>query len=261
MCSTKTENSPSAMRRAAISARMQTLLSCVVSIPFLSFVSESAIAQSASPGSAITLDPIVVEAQRQQTAPASGQRSAQTIGQATATVQKRFNVLPGGVALVPQQEFPDTANLTVSKALSSVPGVVVQDFFGGNDQPRIQIRGSGLQQNPVERGIFMLQNGLPMNRVDGSYIVGFASPRQAESIEVYRGYMANRLGATVLGGALNFVSPNGSTQPGAQIMGSGGSFGQGGLAGQAGFKKGNVDGLIEFDDSRRDGFRDYHGAG
>lgn len=260
MCSTKTENSPSAMRRAAISARMQMLLSCVVSIPSLSFVSEFAIAQSASPGSAITLDPIVVEAQRQQTAPASGQGSARAIGQATATVQERFNVLPGGVALVPQQEFPDTANLTVS-ALSSVPGVVVQDFFGGNDQPRIQIRGSGLQQNPVERGILMLQNGLPMNRADGSYIVGFANPRQAESIEVYRGYMANRLGAAVLGGALNFVSPNGSTQPGAQIMGSGGSFGQRGLAGQAGFKKDNVDGLIEFDDSRRDGFRDYHRAG
>jgi iron complex outermembrane receptor protein len=177
-----------------------------------------------------------------------------------ATVQERFDALPGGVALVPQQSLPDTATLTVSRALSSVPGVVVQDFFGGNDQPRIQLRGSGLQQNPVERGILMLQNGLPINRADGSYIVGFANPRQAESIEVYRGYMANRLGATVLGGAINFVSPTGSTQPGVQMMLSGGSFGQITGAGQAGFKKDNVDGLIEFDVSRRDGFRVYNGS-
>ena len=154
--------------------------------------------------------------------------------------------MSGGVALVSQQDIPESANLTVSRALSSVPGVVVQDFFGGNDQPRIQIRGSGLQQNPVERGVLMLQNGLPINRADGSYIVGFANPRQAESIEVYRGYTANRLGATVLGGAINFVSPTGTSQPGVQMMLSGGSFGQIGGSAQAGFCKDNVDGLVEF---------------
>jgi len=225
--------------------------------------SQACYAQSATPGSTITLDPIVVEAQRSPAgtgqAPAATQ-GAQSSGQPAVSVQERFNVLPGGVALVPQGDFPDTANLTVSKALSTVPGVVVQDFFGGNDQPRIQIRGSGLQQNPVERGILVLQNGLPINRADGSYIVGFANPRQAETLEVYRGYMANRLGATVLGGALNFVSPTGSSQPGVQVMGSGGSFGQLGAAAQAGFKKDNVDGFIEFDTNRRDGFREYNSS-
>ena len=225
----------------------------------LSTAGEACFAQSATPGTTITLDPIVVETLRQQPqTPAS--EPAQLPVPATATVQERFNALPGGVVLVQQNEFPDTANLTASKALSGVPGVVVQDFFGGNDQPRIQIRGSGLQQNPVERGILMLQNGLPINRADGSYIVGFANPRQAESLEVYRGYTANRLGATVLGGALNFVSPTGSSQPGVQVMTSGGSFGQIGGAAQAGFRKDNIDGLIEFDASRRDGFRVYNGS-
>ena len=200
----------------------------------LSTVSQACFAQSATPGSTITLDPIVVES-RQSSSPASGAATAPAAPQpAPASVAERFNALPGGVALVPQGEFPDTANLTVSRALSGVPGVIVQNFFGGNDQPRIQIRGSGLQQNPVERGVLMLQDGLPLNRADGSYIVGFANPRLAESIEVYRGYMANRLGATVLGGALNFVSPTGSTQPGVRAEMSGGSFGQIGGAGQVG---------------------------
>lgn len=243
----------------------------------MSTVSDVCLAQSATPGATITLDPIVVEsarrapprvpaAQRGSRQRGSGQAvaarpaPAEAARPAPATVQQRFDALAGGVALVPQRDFADTANLTVSKALSGVPGVVVQDFFGGNDQPRIQIRGSGLQQNPVERGILMLQNGLPLNRADGSYIVGFADPRQAEAIEVYRGYMANRLGATVLGGALNFVSPTGSSQPGTQMMLSGGSFGQINGAAQAGFKKDNVDGLIQVDVNRRDGFRVYNGS-
>ena len=238
--------------------------------------SQVCLAQSASPGAAVVLDPVTVEAPR-RAAPAaqrgrttgprraatSPRRESAAVADAAvppSSVRARFDALAGGVALVERKDFPITANPTVSKALSGVPGVVVQDFFGGNDQPRIQIRGSGLQQNPVERGILVLQNGLPLNRADGSYIVGFANPQLAESIEVYRGYMANRLGATVLGGALNFVSPTGSTQPGVQMTVSGGSFGQIGSAGQAGFKKDNFDGLIEFNASRRDGFRDYNSS-
>lgn len=239
-------------------------------------LAQTCLAQSASPGATVALDPVTVEGPRRAAAPSAAR--ARTAGSrrvapvpmraspvvadaaAEAIVRARFNALAGGVALVTRQDFPTTANLTVSKALSGVPGVVVQDFFGGNDQPRIQIRGSGLQQNPVERGILVLQNGLPINRADGSYIVGFANPQLAEAIEVYRGYMANRLGATVLGGALNFVSPTGSTQPGTQIAVSGGSFGQIGITGQTGFKKDNVDGLIQFDASHRDGFRTYNGS-
>lgn len=199
------------------------------------------LAQSATPGATL-LDTIFVEAGT------------------TAPIAERFGALPGGVALVTAKDMPETANLTVSRALQMVPGVVVQDFFGGNDQPRIQIRGSGLQQNPVERGILMLQDGLPLNRADGSYIVGFADPQQASSVEVYRGYMANRLGATVLGGAINLVSPTGAEQPGFSGTASGGSFGQAGLSGRMGFAEDAFDGLLQADFSRRDGFRDYNSS-
>lgn len=225
-------------------------------ILLLSTAYQSSFAQSATPGTTITLEPVVIEAPvRRTTAPAT----APTIT-VPASIAERFDALPGGVGLIQLQELPATANLTASRALSLIPGVVVQDFFGGNDQPRIQIRGSGLQQNPVERGILVLHNGLPINRADGSYIVGFANPAQASSIEVYRGYMANRLGATVLGGAINFVSPTGSTHPGVSLLLSGGSFGQLSAALQAGFKKDNVDGLIQFETTRRDGYRVYNSS-
>ncbi len=246
---------------------------CLTLALLMSTVSQGCLAQSATPGATISLEPIIVSSGKPVTA-RPGARSATRSAARTSnepagaaepqvspsSVRERFDALAGGVALVTANEMPSTANLTVSRALSGVPGVVVQDFFGGNDQPRIQIRGSGLQQNPVERGILVLQNGLPINRADGSYIVGFANPQQAEAIEIYRGYMANRLGATVLGGAINFVSPTGSSAPGTTASISGGSFGQAGAAAQTGFKKDNVDGLIEADFSRRDGFRDYNSS-
>ncbi|MBC6961474.1 MAG: TonB-dependent receptor [Nitrosomonas sp.] len=199
-------------------------------------------AQSATPGATL-LKPIVITAPREEDSFSS---------------RTKLESLPGGTSYVAAEEMPGAANLTASKAFFGTPGLIVQDFFGGNDQPRIQIRGSGLQQNPVERGILVLQNGLPINRADGSYIVGFINPRQAEAIEVYRGYMANRLSANVLGGALNFISPSGITASNTRMMISGGSFGQVNLSGQAGAASGDFDGLIQADFNRRDGYRDYN---
>lgn len=204
---------------------------CLAAIP------ATALAQSASPGSSVA-EIIVI-----------GQRNLP---------EERIEALSGGADIVSTDAVATTANPTVSRALATVPGVIVQDFFGGNDQPRIQIRGSGLQQNPVERGVLVLQDGLPINRADGSYVVGLANPAQAEAIEVYRGYLANRLGATVLGGALNLVSPTGRSAPGAELSISGGNFGQFGALGQFGWAEEGYDALLQADISRRDGYREYN---
>lgn len=200
-------------------------------------------AQTSSPGAPIILDKVTV--------------SSETPADA---IRKRFDSMSGGVSVIDYHEMPLSSNLTMARALSQTPGVVVQNFFGSNDQPRIQIRGSGLQQNPVERGILIMQDGLPLNSADGSYITGLANPKNAELMEVYRGYMSNRIGATVLGGAINSVSPTGLSQPGATLWGSGGSFGQYNYGGQVGFAKQNVDAFITFDHIGRDGFRDYNSS-
>lgn len=175
-------------------------------------------------------------------------------------VMRRLGATPGGVSLVASRDMPAATNLTISRALAGAPGVVVQDFFGGADQPRIQIRGSGLQQNPVERGVLMLHNGLPLNRADGSYVVGFANPGEAAAIEVYRGYTANRLGATVLGGALNLVAPTARSTPGGRMTASGGSFGQYGGSIQYGLSQDRFDLLVRGDVTGREGYRDYNSS-
>ena len=203
----------------------------------------AAFAQSATPGSVIVLEKIVVEGRRM------GEEDL---------AREKLEAIPGGTGLIVDSALTAKTNLNISDALASTPGVIVQNFFGSNDQPRIQIRGSGLQQNPVERGVLVLQNGLPINRADGSYVVGLANARQAQFTEVYRGYTANRLGATVLGGALNFVSPTGSSAPGVTVGVEGGSFGQLSASAQAGAKQGNLDGLAQVHFSQRDGFRTYN---
>ena len=213
----------------------------LVTIGFATASFDAVFAQSTAPGAIVVTEEIVVQGR---------------LLEEEEVAEGKLDAIPGGTGIVAADDLTGKANLNVSDALASTPGVIVQNFFGGNDQPRIQIRGSGLQQNPVERGILVLQNGLPVNRADGSYVVGLTDPRQAQFAEVYRGYTANRLGATVLGGALNFVSPTGSSAPGFAGGVEGGSFGLQAGSFQVGGNRGNVDGFTQVSFSRREGFRE-----
>ena len=213
----------------------------LVTVLFMTASFDAAFAQSTAPGAIVVTEEVVVQGR---------------LIPEEEVAEERLDAIPGGTGLVAAGDLAGKANLNISDALASTPGVIVQNFFGGNDQPRVQIRGSGLQQNPVERGVLVLQNGLPMNRADGSYIVGLTDARQAQFAEVYRGYTANRLGATVLGGALNFVSPTGSSAPGFAATFEGGSFGLRSGSVQAGGDTGDLDGLVQVSFSQRDGFRE-----
>lgn len=257
--------------RAAGAALIAALLACPT----------GALSQSAAPGTGVDLEPLVVEGAAPRpaakkapakkaptaaavpaaTAPDAGAAGAETEatgGAAAAEAARKLDAIAGGTAVVPVKEATPKASATLSEVLAGVPGVVVQNFFGANDQPRLQIRGSGLQQNPSERGTLVLQDGLPINRADGSYIVGFADPKSAEFIEVYRGYTANRLGATVLGGAINFVSPTGITDPGVEVAVEGGSFGHFAADVAAGARQGDLDAHASLSYTERDGYREHN---
>lgn len=263
--------------------RVRVVTSAVTAILVLtpSALTQVAFAQSAAPGATVSLPPVTVEAatptkktakKKSASAPspsASPGAPAQPVAanagagrpdDAEVTSRRRLEAIAGGTDVVAANELTGRANVTVGDTLKIVPGVIVQNFFGGNDQPRIQIRGSGLQQNPVERGVLVLQDGLPLNRADGSYVVGLADPRQADFTEIYRGYTANRLGATVLGGAINFTSPTGSSNPGATATFEAGSFGQVTTTARAGAREGNFDANAQISYSERDGFRDYNSS-
>ncbi|WYX19702.1 hypothetical protein WJ973_29700 [Achromobacter xylosoxidans] len=83
-----------------------------------------------------SLSPVVV----------SGESVTRGLDPGPRRIQAEQQAVPGGTNLIlPQQEV---RLITLRDALDYQPGVVVQEFFGGLDQPRLNIRGSGIQSNP-----------------------------------------------------------------------------------------------------------------
>lgn len=127
---------------------------------------------------------------------------------------ERLERVPGGTnVIVPEA---NTQLFTLSDLFANAPGVVVQEFFGGFDQPRLNIRGSGLQSNPVSRGVLLLQDYLPLNDADGSFIIGLLEPFSTRALTVQRGANSRYPGAVTLGGDVNMISFTGA-EPGGNL--------------------------------------------
>ncbi|PHS25113.1 MAG: hypothetical protein COA83_06460 [Methylophaga sp.] len=120
-------------------------------------------------------------------------------------LKNTLSKVPGGTNLLDLDDLP-TSKLTLNDVLGNEPGVIMQEFFGGNDQPRLNIRGSGIQDNPVNRGIQLLYDGLSINQPDGSFVIGLLPSEQMRFISVYRGAIALQYGGSTLGGAVNMTS-------------------------------------------------------
>ena len=139
-----------------------------------------------------------------------------------STIVKEHEVLPGGTNLLDLEKDIIGSERTLDTALSFEPGVIMQPFFSSNDQARINIRGSGIQDNPVNRGLMLLYEGMPLNQADGSFIIGLIDPSQARFVTVFRGANGTSWGGTTLGGAMNMAARTGYNSD-SSIRLSGGS--------------------------------------
>ncbi|MGC4233538.1 MAG: TonB-dependent receptor [Niabella sp.] len=179
---------------------------------------------------------------------------------AAASVEKikeTHRLIAGGTSVAVMH--PESQRLeTIKDALQYEPGMVIQEFFGANDQPRLSIRGSGIQSNPQRRGIYLLQDGIPVNFSDGSFIIGVMDPAISESVEVFKGANALRYGAATLGGAVNFNARTGRYAPGTQTKIEGGSYDYGAFSALTGNKWNNKDAFFSVSGSRQDGFREHN---
>lgn len=173
-----------------------------------------------------------------------------------AAERRRLDAVPGGSNLIEPQKESRLA--TLRDALDYQPGLIIQDFFGATDQPRLNIRGSGIQSNPVNRGVLLMQDGLPLNEADGSFIIGLLEPRNAALISVRRGANAGNPAATTLGGELDFQSLTGADERGRLRLEAGG-FGRQGWQLAAGGAGADLDGRISLSGDRFDGYR-HHAA-
>ena len=178
------------------------------------------------------------------------------------TVAQALNeqrLIAGSTSLVQMSPLRQRLS-TLKDALAMQPGVIIQEFFGLNDQPRLNIRGSGIQSNPQRRGVYLLQDGIPVNFADGSYIIGVMDPMTAHFVEVFKGANALNFGASTLGGAINFVSPTANKKHGANMLvkAEGGSYGYRAVAASMGYRWQTSDAHISTSYSAQDGHRLYN---
>lgn len=132
------------------------------------------------------------------------------LDQGLEEVAAELAITPGATSLaLPSQQ---TRLSTLQDALDYQPGILIQAFSGGNDQPRLNIRGSGIQSTPLSRGILLRQNGLPINEADGSFIIGLLEARDSWAITAHHGANSRALGPATLGGDINFLTATGREQ-------------------------------------------------
>ncbi|MCC5806959.1 MAG: TonB-dependent receptor [Opitutales bacterium] len=130
------------------------------------------------------------------------------------TAEERIHDLPGltvtalektvsGPGLsVARFEAPATAEGGghLREALQRIPGLLVQESFGGIDPPRLSVRGSGIQSAPVSRGIELSLNGFPLSFADGSFNLALVEAGWLDSAVLAGGPAG---GVPALGGSLS----------------------------------------------------------
>lgn len=139
------------------------------------------------------------------------------------TARSRLEQTAGGAGIVDAETYKGGRVGHVADALGFAAGVFVQPRFG-SDEARLSIRGSGLQRTFHLRGIQLLQDGVPLSLADGGGDFQAIDPLNVQYIEVQRGANALQYGATTLGGAINFISPTGTSHAGTSVRTEVGSF-------------------------------------
>src|SRR5919198_2994781 len=172
---------------------------------------------------------LALDARAEQAAPHTLEQVTVTADRLTpsapgeAAARAEAERVPGGANIVGQSEYADGRASTLVDVFALTPGVFVQSRFGA-EEARVSIRGSGLQRTFHMRGIYLLQDGVPITLADGSGDFQAIEPLALAYTEVMRGANALEYGGTTLGGSINFVSPSGHDGLGLRSRLEGGSF-------------------------------------
>ena len=170
--------------------------------------------------------------------------------------RSQIELTPGGVEIVDAARYRRGRVSTLSDVFALSAGVVAQPRFGA-EEARLSIRGSGLQRTFHGRGVRVLQDGVPINLVDGSFDFQAIEPLSTAYVQVWRGGNALEQGASTLGGAIDFVTRTGRDADTFQARAEAGSFGY--LRGQiaSGGVTEHADAFAVFTHSSQDGFREH----
>lgn len=239
----------------AVCQAMRLLSLCAALAPAVSVWAQSAATPSAAPSgpaasNAATASPLPAVTVRALRDPDKSTLTQPDVRTARDRVQRT----PGGAAVVDADDYAQGRVSTLSDALGMATGVFVQPRFGA-EESRISIRGSGLQRTAHGRGLKLMQDGVPLNLADGSFDFQAVEALTARYVEVWRGANALQYGSSTLGGAVNFVSPNGYNADKARVRVEGGSHGYARALLSAGTVLGDVDLYVSTSGFVQDGFR------
>ncbi len=164
--------------------------------------------------------------------------------------------VPGGTEVVEAERYLQGRASTMADTFALSPGVVAQPRFG-SDEARLSIRGSGLQRTFHGRGIRLLQDGIPLNLADGGFDMQAVDPLAADHINILRGGNALSLGASTLGGAIDYISKTGLSDQGGSLRLEAGSFDYLRARVAAGFHQGKGDAYFSLSEQYQEGFRGH----
>ena len=171
-----------------------------------------------------------------------------------AEARRRLSRTPGAVAVVSAESLENRYAPNLADVLRDVPGVYAQKKWGGD--VRLSIRGSGIGNANHLRGLFVSQDGIPFNEADGFGDVQMVDPLLARFTEVYKGGNALRFGGSLLGGAVNLVTPNGRTSgETASVRADFGSWRTGRLHAEVGGVRGDWDAFLGVTGATAEGWR------
>jgi len=193
------------------------------------------------------LETLTVEAAREKAS-----KTVPTVAESKVELAKTA----GGTEVVDSERYLTGRASTLADTFALSPGVFAQPRFG-SDEARLSIRGSGLQRTFHGRGIRVLQDGVPVNLADGGFDMQALEPSASRYINVWRGGNALAYGGSTLGGAIDYVSRNGRTDPGgfARLEAGSWNYFRGTLAG--GISNDAADAFSSFTWQSQDGFRDH----
>jgi iron complex outermembrane receptor protein len=195
----------------------------------------------------VPLKPLVVEGDRD--------RVSKTVPTA-AESREELAKTPGGTEVVEADRYLRGRASTMADTFALSPGVIAQPRFG-SDEARISIRGSGMQRTFHGRGIRVLQDGVPLNLADGGFDMQAVDPLAVDHINILRGGNALTLGASTLGGAIDYISATGLNAPGGSARLEGGSFDYLRARVSQGVSEGNADAYFSLSEQYQEGFRDH----
>ncbi|MDO9617149.1 MAG: TonB-dependent receptor [Pseudomonas sp.] len=211
---------------------------CAIAAAIGLLADSAAVAAAESADTAVELAPLLITSPRSTT---------------------RWLSIPAAVTVIDTAAAPGDQNLALDTLLARVPGVFSLNRYNLAQGLRPAIRGFGARGNFGVRGIRVLVDGVPLTMPDGQTELDGLDLGLVERMEVLRG-PASVLYGNAAGGVLAIETREPPAIPSMQLDLSAAGLGYQRVRGDIGGSDGNLGGLLAFNSTVLDGYRQHSRA-